>query len=225
MISVVIPALNEERALPATLDRLYAQPGDFETILVDGGSTDATRRIAGRYPGLRIEDAPRGRASQMNAGAGVARGEWLLFLHADTLLPEDALARIAELPADVSAGGFRHRFSGRGPTLRLVSLMDNVRCRATRVVFGDQAMFVRRTLFRQLGGFPDVERLEDVYFCDRLLARARPVLLDQAVVTDSRKFEEQGVWRSLARVGVILLCANLGVRLPRFSLRFFEDVR
>lgn len=225
VISVVIPAFNEQRALPATLDRLYAQSGDFEAILVDGGSSDATRAIAGRYEGLRIIDAPKGRASQMNAGAAIAKGEWLLFLHADTLLPEDALDRIAGLPAGVSAGGFRHRFSGTGFGLRLVSLLDNLRCRATRVIFGDQAMFVRRTLFERVGGFPDVQRLEDVLICDEMIKHTRPVLLRPAVVTDSRKFEEQGVWRSLLRVGVILLYANLGRKLPDFSLRFFEDVR
>ncbi len=225
MISVIIPAFNEQRALPGTLDRLYAQPGDFEVILVDGGSVDATRTIAGRYPGLRITDAPKGRASQMNAGAAEARGEWLLFLHADTLLPENALARIAELPPEVSAGGFRHRFSGEGFGLRLTSLLDNIRCSGSRIVFGDQAMFVRRTLFRKLGGFPDVERLEDVAFCEELVRHTKPLLLDETVVTDSRKFVQQGVWRSLLRVGVILLCVSLGRRLPDFSLRFFEDVR
>lgn len=225
MISVVIPAFNEQRALPRTLDRLYAQPGEFEVILVDGGSSDGTRAIAERYPGLQIATAPKGRASQMNAGAALARGEWLLFLHADTLLPGDALERILELPANVSAGGFRHRFSGSGFSLRLISLVDNIRCNASRIIFGDQAMFVRRSLFRRLGGFPDVERLEDVQFCDRLVKHTRPVLLDRAVVTDSRKFVEQGVWRSLVRVGVILMCVNLGRRLPDFSLRFFEDVR
>ena len=225
MISVVIPAFNEQRALPATLERLYGQTGDFEVILVDGGSADGTRTIAGRYAGLQITDAAKGRASQMNAGAAKARGEWLLFLHADTLLPENALARIAELPADVSAGGFRHRFSGGGLGLRFISLVDNIRCGASRIIFGDQAMFVRRSLFFRLGGFPNVERLEDVAFCEVLVKHTRPLLLDQAVVTDSRKFVEQGVWRSLARVGAILLCVRLGRRLPDFSLRFFEDVR
>lgn len=225
MISVIIPAFNEQRALPGTLDRLYAQPGDFEVILVDGGSADGTRIIAGRYPGLRITVAPKGRASQMNAGAAKARGEWLLFLHADTLLPENALARIAELPPSVSAGGFRHRFSGSGFGLRFISLVDNIRCSGSRIVFGDQAMFVHRSLFQRIGGFPDVERLEDVAFCEELVRHTRPLLLDQTVVTDSRKFVQQGVWRSLLRVGVILLCVSLGRRLPDFSLRFFEDVR
>jgi rSAM/selenodomain-associated transferase 2 len=225
MISVVIPAYNEERALPDTLARLCSQPGDYEVILVDGGSTDDTRSIAGRHRDLRIMRAPKGRASQMNAGAANARGEWLLFLHADTLLPKNGLAQIAGLPREVAAGGFRHRFSGRGFGLWFISLVDNIRCTRSRIIFGDQAMFIRRSLFSHLGGFPDVQRLEDVRFCENLVKHTWPVLLDQAVVTDSRKFVQHGVWRSLVRVTIILLCVTLGRQLPGNSLRFFEDVR
>lgn len=225
MISVVIPAYNEERALAQTLERLLSQPGEFEVILVDGGSVDATRHIARRYRGVRLVDAARGRASQMNAGAAMARGEWLLFLHADTLLPENALAHIAALPRHVSAGGFRHRFSGSGFGLRFVSLVDNIRCNWSRIIYGDQAMFIRRALFSRLGGFPPVQHLEDVHFCTRLVRSVRPVLLDQAVTTDARKFIQHGVWKSLARVLVILLCVNCGRRIPAAGLRFFEDVR
>jgi rSAM/selenodomain-associated transferase 2 len=225
MISVIVPTYNEERALPGTLDRLFSQPGDFEVILVDGGSSDATRRLAQGYRGVRLAEAPKGRASQMNAGAARARGEWLLFLHADTLLPDGGLARIAALPDAVLAGGFRHRFSGRGLGLWLISLADNIRCKHSRIIFGDQAMFIRRRLFSRLGGYPEAARLEDVYFCETLVKHTRPVLLDQAVTTDSRKFVQQGVWRSLARVAIILLCVKLGRRLPTVSLRFFEDVR
>ncbi len=225
MISVVIPASNEEHALPETLDRLFSQPGEYEVILVDGGSTDATRRVARRYPGVHLVDAPKGRASQMSAGAVRARGDWLLFLHADTLLPENGFARIDELPKEVAAGGFRHRFSGRGFGLWFVSLADNIRCSQSRIIFGDQAMFIRRSLFSRLGGFPDVERLEDVLFCEKLVKHTWPVLLDRAVVTDSRKFVQHGVWRSLTRVVVILLCVNFGRQIPDDSLRFFEDVR
>lgn len=225
MISVVIPAYNEERALPDTLERLFSQPGDYEVILVDGGSTDGTRSIARRHRDLRIVQAPKGRASQMNAGAAEARGEWLLFLHADTLLPENGLAQIAELPREVAAGGFRHRFSGRGFGLWFISLVDNIRCTRSRIIFGDQAMFIRRSLFSHLGGFPHVQRLEDVRFCENLVKRTRPILLDQAVITDSRKFIQHGVWRSLVRVTIILLCVTLGRQLPGDSLRFFEDVR
>ena len=225
MISVVIPAYNEERALARTLDRLFSQTGNYEVILVDGGSSDATRRIARRYPGVQLVNAPKGRASQMNAGAMRARGDWLVFLHADTLLPKNGLGRITALPQEVAAGGFRHRFSGRGFGLWFVSLADNIRCRRSRIIFGDQAMFIRRSLFSRLGGFPDVERLEDVRFCEGLVKATNPVLLDQTVITDSRKFIQHGVWRSLSRVVVILLCVSFGRQIPRSSLRFFEDVR
>jgi rSAM/selenodomain-associated transferase 2 len=225
MISVVIPTYNEECALPDTLDHLFSQPRNYEVILVDGGSSDGTRSIAERYGHVQIVQAPRGRASQMNAGAAQARGEWLLFLHADTLLPEQGLARIADLPSGVAAGGFRHRFSGRGFGLWFISLVDNIRCTWSRIIFGDQAMFVRRSLFSRLGGFPDVQRLEDVRFCETLVKHTKPILLDLAVTTDSRKFVQHGVWRSLVRVAIILVCVSLGRRLPDDSLRFFEDVR
>ncbi len=225
MISVVIPAFNEERALPETLAHLFSQPGEYEVIVVDGGSTDGTRRIVADYSDVQILQAPKGRASQMNAGAARARGEWLLFLHADTLLPKGALARIAQLPEGVAAGGFRHRFSGQGFGLWCISLLDNIRCTWSRIIFGDQAMFIRRSLFSRLGGFPDAERLEDVQFCELLVKHTKPILLEQTVTTDSRKFVQHGVWRSLMRVAITLACVSLGRRLPDDCLRFFEDVR
>jgi glycosyltransferase involved in cell wall biosynthesis len=179
--------------------------------------------IAAADPRVRLVVAPRGRAAQMNAGARLARGEWLLFLHADTLLPADGLARIAALPAEVAAGCFRQRFSGDDWRLRFVSWLDNYRCERTRVMYGDQAMFVRRGLFERLGGFPDVEILEDVVFSERLGALTRPILIDDAVVTDSRKFVQMGVFRSLLRCCAILLCYEL--RLPIPARSFFHPVR
>jgi hypothetical protein len=159
----------------------------------------------------------------MNAGAGLARGEWLLFLHADTLLPGDGLARIAALPREVEAGCFRQRFSGDDWRLRFVSWLHNFRCERTRVMYGDQAMFVRRRLFERLGGFPAVEILEDVVFSERLGALERPILMSDPVVTDSRKFVQMGVFRSLLRCIAILLCYEL--RLPIPARSFFHPVR
>ncbi len=223
MISVVIPAYNEEKALPATLARVLAQGIECEVIVVDGGSTDRTRAIAAADPRVRVLAAPKGRAAQMNAGACRARGEWLLFLHADTLLPDDALAAIAALPADIQAGGFRHRFSGADWRLRLISWLDNLRCRWTRVFYGDQALFVRRALFGHLGGFPESHPLEDVVFGERLRKRTRPQLLGLHVTTDARKFMRMGVWKSLGRVALILTCYRL--RLPIPARIFFSDIR
>jgi rSAM/selenodomain-associated transferase 2 len=225
MISIVIPTLDEEKALPATLRSVFRQVGVYEIILVDGGSRDDTVRIARSGPCGQVLCAPRGRASQMNTGARAARGEWLLFLHADTLLPDGALALLNALEThrDCRAGGFRHRFSGDDWRLRLISRLDNLRCARTGIIYGDQAMFVRRELFWALGGFPDTRMLEDVMFCESLLRATRPLLLDEEVVTDARKFIRMGPWRSLARVLAILLAYEL--RLPIPARSFFSDVR
>lgn len=223
MISVVIPAYNEEKALPETLARVFAQDMDSEVIVVDGGSCDATCYIACTNERVQLITAPKGRASQMNAGARRARGEWLLFLHADTHLPDGALSAIASLPDDVQAGGFRHCFSGNDWRLRLISWLDNLRCRRTRVFYGDQALFVRRALFEHLGGFPENHPLEDVVFGEQLRNTTRPQLLNLHVVTDARKFLRMGVWKSLGRVALILTCHEL--RLPIPADTFFSDVR
>jgi len=225
MISVIIPAFNEEKALPATLRALLPEPGDYEVIVVDGGSTDATRDIVQAELSLRLVTAPKGRASQMNAGARCATGELLLFLHADTILPEGTLRRLNELEADdrVQAGGFLHRFSGTDWRLRLVSFLDNFRCRHSRIIYGDQALFVRRALFERLGGFPEQPILEDVAFCEKLVKVVTPVLLAPPVVTDSRKFVKMGIWRSFALVLLIIL--HVEFRFPILPRVFFRDVR
>ena len=225
MISVIIPTLNEEKALPEMLRHLLGQPGDFEVIVVDGGSVDRTGEIVRGEPGVRFLTAPQGRASQMNTGAQHATGNWLLFLHADTLLQEGALARLNSLETDatVQAGGFLHRFSGTDWRLRMLSYFNNVRCRWSKIIYGDQAMFVRRTLFERLGGFPNEPRLEDVLFSRKMVRIVTPVLLAPPVVTDSRKFVQMGIWRSVFRASLILLSMELG--LPFVSRAFFRDIR
>jgi rSAM/selenodomain-associated transferase 2 len=225
MISVIIPAYNEEQALPATLRGLFAQPGDYEVIVVDGGSTDRTREIVHGEPRASLLRAPKGRASQMNAGAREARGEWLLFLHADTVLPDGALAKLNRLESDraVQAGGFFHQFSGGDWRLLLISFLDNFRCVRSRIIYGDQAMFVRRELFERLGGYPDQPILEDVAFCEKLIRVTRPLLLEPPVITDSRKFVKMGIWRSFARVLLIIL--HVEFRLPVLPRVFFQDIR
>jgi rSAM/selenodomain-associated transferase 2 len=259
MISVIVPAYNEEQALPATLRGLFAQQGAYEVIVVDGGSVDRTVEVAEEFGfevrGSRLSDgdqaqgaiqetrdvnferrtsngrrllvisAPKGRATQMNAGTKEARGEWLLFLHADTLLPDGALVRLNQMEGDVNvqAGGFLHQFSGHDWRLRLISFLDNFRCVRSRIIYGDQAMFVRRSLFEQLGGFPDQPILEDVAFCEKLIRVTEPLVLQPPVVTDSRKFVKMGVWKSFARVLLIILHAQF--RLPVLPRVFFQDIR
>jgi rSAM/selenodomain-associated transferase 2 len=225
MISIIIPTFNEEQALPATLRSVFEQHGDYEVVIVDGGSSDRTLLVAAADPRVRLLHGSKGRASQMNAGARIGEGEWLLFLHADTLLPHGALQRINGLESEptVQAGGFLHGFSGNDWRLRLISRLDNFRCRHSRVIYGDQAMFVRRRLFEHLGGFPDQPILEDVAFCEKLIRHVRPVVFSPPVVTDSRKFIKMGIWRSLIRVFLIILSVEF--HLPVLPRGFFQDIR
>lgn len=223
MISIIIPVLNEARALPATLQHVFSQVGEFQVIVVDGGSTDNTLKIVSQESRIQIQKAASGRASQMNEGARHAIGDWLLFLHADTLLPKNALKSIEALPVNVLAGGFKHRFSGQAWSLRLISWLHNFRCRCTRIFYGDQAMFVRRELFTKLGMFPDEPILEDLLFSEKLLKVTQPVILHSYVITESRKFEQQGIWLSFWRVLLILTSHTLHLPIP--ARKFFSNVR
>ena len=225
MISVIIPVLNEERYLPCTLAALQQQRGDFETIVVDGGSSDLTCWIAAAEAGVTVISSRRGRAEQMNAGARIARGELLLFLHADTTLPAHAIAALQALSSNPLCvwGGFRHAFSGNDWRLRLISRLHNWRCGVSRIFYGDQAMFVRAGAIHHVGGFPPVPILEDVAISEILLAVSAPTMLDNHVVTDARKFVKMGIWRSLGRVVAIMLCYRL--RLPIPMRAFFAPIR
>jgi rSAM/selenodomain-associated transferase 2 len=231
MIYIIIPTYNEEKVLPLTLSSLLQERTPCKVILVDGGSTDRTLDIARDTPYVTVLTAPKGRASQMNTGAAYAMEQgghaqdWLLFLHADTLLPVRSLQRLQTLCENltIQAGGFFHQFSGNDWRLRFISWLDNFRCKHSRVIYGDQALFVRQGLFERLGGFPDQPILEDVAFCEKLIQHTSPILLDPPVITDSRKFIKMGIWRSLARVFLIILCVEF--RLPILAPAFFRDIR
>lgn len=208
-ISVVIPALDEAGELGPTLGHLFegADGGSrVEAIVVDGGSRDATSAIAARS-GARVLSSPRGRALQMNAGAAAARGDVLLFLHADTRLPrgwpEHVMGTLA-LPG-VVAGAFRLRIEGGGSGLRLVEAGVALRCLALRIPYGDQALFLTRADFAAVGGYRPMRRLEDLDIVARLRARGRVRLAEAPVVTSARAWARRGLVRQTLENGWLAL--------------------
>lgn len=210
--------------------RHSARGGDVEIVVADCRSTDGTVAVAGAmlegFPAHRIVSCGRGRGGAMNAGAAVATGEVLLFLHSDTALPSGWLGALREIMGEpqTQAGCFRHRFDGRHPALRLISRLHDARFRATGVIYGDQTLFIRAELFRSLAGFREDRVMEDVEFSERLLAVTRPVRVDLAVETSSRKFEQIGVYRAFAQVIRLLLGYELGRRNPS-AHAFFKNYR
>ena len=192
-ISVIIPALNEATRIARTLASVTAQPEPWELIVVDGGSTDET--VARATQAATVLTSPPGRAHQMNCGWNASNGEVLLFLHADTLLAPDAfdLIRPALADASVEAGAFRLRFDVETPLLRFYSFCT--RFPLPRICFGDRGLFVRRSVFEALGGFPEVSIFEDLEMVRLLHRRGGFRFLAQAVTTAARRFETIGPLR------------------------------
>ena len=211
-ISVIVPTLNEQACLAATLDALALACGD-ELIVVDAGSTDDTPDVARRYTS-RFYQGPRGRARQMNHGARHARGDALLFLHADTLLPADGLeaARRALQQPGTVGGAFRLTITPATPALRLVAWGTNLRSRFGGLPYGDQALFVWRRVFEKLGGYDDVPLMEDIRLVQALRRRGRLTILPQAVATSGRRWQRNGVLFTTARNIVLMTLYFCGVQ-------------
>ena len=197
-LTLVVPALDEAAGIEATLHALQPlRARGAELLVVDGGSHDGTAALAAPWAD-RVLESPRGRALQMNAGAAAARAPVLLFLHADTRLPDAADAHIATaLAGGADWGRFDVRIAGRHPMLRVVAAAMNLRSRLSGIATGDQAIFVRRELFQRVGGFPDQPLMEDIELSRRLRALGRPACLRARVVTSGRRWESRGVWRTI----------------------------
>jgi rSAM/selenodomain-associated transferase 2 len=222
VLSIIIPCLNEAEGIARTLATLEpVRRRGAEVIVVDGGSDDGTTECAAPLADVVIA-APRGRASQMNAGADRTRGEILLFLHADTLLPEaaDALVIDGLKRARRSWGRFDVRIDGRHPLLRAVERMMNARSRLTGIATGDQAIFVTRTLFTAAGGFPDISLMEDIELSKRLKRFGPPLCLNHCIVTSGRRWEKRGVLRTILLMWRLRLAYWLGADPRRLAVRY-----
>lgn len=210
-LSVVVPVLDEAATLPALLAHLRPlQAAGVQVIIVDGGSRDGTPDLV-RAGGFGLRVAPRGRGRQMNAGAGAATGDVVLFLHADTRLPGDVVRKLAKArTAGAVWGRFDVRIDGNSRWFPVISTLMNLRSRVTGIATGDQAMFVRTDLFRALGGFAGIPLMEDIELCTRLRRHAPPDCLRACVTTSGRRWEQHGVVRTVVRMWSLRLRYFLG---------------
>lgn len=211
LISIVIPSLNEAGRLADTLLALRGAQ-NVEIILVDGGSRDGTDLLAAKHETKLVRSSP-GRAQQMNAGASAATGEILLFLHADTRLPEsfDEHVRQALDQPHVVAGAFRLRLDGSRLVFRLIEGAVNLRSRYLHMPYGDQAMFLRADSFRRMGGFPELPIMEDFEFIRRLRRHGRIAIVPVSATTSARRWELLGPWKTTWINQQVILGYYLGV--------------
>ncbi len=226
-VSVIVPALNEAARIQAQATRLVHLVGVDEVIVADGGSTDGTAALARAIPGVTVVDAPRGRGPQMNAGARVATGDVLWFVHADVGVPDDAPEAIqpALRESGVIAGAFRIRTDADGATgwpSRLLWLAD-LRARYSGLPYGDQALFVRRHVFEALGGFAAMPLFEDLEFSRRLRRTGIVRVLPVAVGVSGRRFMARPV-ASATLMNVLPVLYRLGVS-PETLARVYGHVR
>lgn len=222
-VSVIIPTLNEEEQIGGAIQRLRGEQ-PWEVIVVDGGSLDQTCAHAAGAD--RVLQGPRGRASQMNLGAAHARGDILLFLHADCELEPGALAEAQRLLATprIAAGCFTMRVSAAGLLYRSIDACATARVRLTGLIYGDQGLFVRRDLFCQIGGFPVVALMEDVLISRRLCRVGRMVVAGKHIAVSPRRWQRVGLVRQTLRNWTLTALAAGGISPDRLA-RYYPPVR
>jgi rSAM/selenodomain-associated transferase 2 len=219
-LTIVVPVLNEAAGIREALGALAPlRARGHEVIVVDGASTDGTAELAAPLCDQLVR-SPRGRAVQMNAGAQAARGEALVFLHADTRLPEGADVFIGEALARSPWGRFDVRIASERRLLRLVAWAMSVRSRLTGIATGDQAIFVRREAFT---GFPEIALMEDIAFSRAMKRRARPACLRARVTTSARRWEARGVLRTILLMWRLRLLYALGIAPQRLAREYADQ--
>ena len=226
-LSLIVPTLDEEANIGATLEAMQPlRRRGVEILVVDGGSADRTTAIASPLSDAAIT-APRGRATQMNAGAARARGDVLLFVHADTRLPAEADRLILEGLAASGRlwGHFDVAIASPHPLLRLAAGLMNRRSRLTGIATGDQAIFVRRSVFLSCGGYPNQPLMEDIALSSALKRVGRPLCLSHRVLTSARRWERRGVVRTIFLMWRLRLAYFLGADPAQLAERYGYTVR
>jgi rSAM/selenodomain-associated transferase 2 len=223
--SFIIPVLNEGAIITRTIEHIWClhASGVAEIIIVDGDPEGKTIDVA-RHMGVKTAISEKGRGNQMNRGAALAAGEILIFLHVDTTLPPDALELIEATMRDTSctAGAFDLAIDSERPVFRFIEKAASLRSRVTRIPYGDQAIFMRRTDFMDLGGFKNIPIMEDVQIMQRIKKRGGKIcIIDRAVRTSSRRWERDGIVYTTLRNWLLLILYLSGVK-PEKLVRFYQ---
>ena len=224
MISIIIPALDEEAHIGVCIDAIKKNGYSCEIIVADGGSSDRTAEIAEGYQGVRVIQTARGRGLQMNAGASHATGEILLFLHADTI-PEEGWSKAVEaaLQKDSVVGGaFAFAISHPGKKYRLVEQWVRFRCSLFMLPYGDQGIFVRRHIFKKLEGCKDIPLMEDVDLIERMKGLGRIVVLDKRAYTSERRWQKKGLIQTAALNQLIMLLYRMGMSPHKLAKIYYR---
>lgn len=222
-ISIIIPILNEAKILEKTLSQLQPELGHHELIIVDGGSTDGSIRIAAKYG--KVLTSARGRSRQLNTGAAAATGDILLFLHADTWLEQGALRAVeAALSSGYIGGGFRQKIDGKSILYRMIETAGDIRGKYLKVFYGDSGIFLARADFEKIGGFPDVPILEDMKFSKGLGQLGKTTLVTPYIHISARRWETRGILRTTLNNWLITLLYFLGIS-PEKLARLYSHIR
>ncbi|CAG7857572.1 hypothetical protein MCAMS1_02446 [biofilm metagenome] len=222
--SIIIPTLNEEQVILNCLNTLQSfRAAGCEIIIGDGGSMDKTRELALPMVNKWI-NSEKGRAIQMNAAANHATGEMLIFLHADTVLPDDAFNLIANsINEQQQWGRFDIRLSGKHPLLKIIACCMNWRSRLTGIATGDQAIFINKRLFETIGGYPAIALMEDIALCKKLIRISPPVCLNAKVISSGRRWEHNGILRTILLMWGLRLRYFMGEDPQILANSYYKD--
>ena len=229
LISIITPLFNEEDHLKSFLFSIERLDGDFELILVDGGSTDKTVELIKTWQhkfnyDLRLLKTSKSRAIQMNKGSGNAKGDALLFLHVDCIIPKDSIKIIEKeiYKKQAIGGGFKQSFRNADTFLNFLSAAGNLRTKLTKTFFGDFGIFIKKKIFIKAGGFDEIPYLEDVEFCRKAKKFGRFIQIDRYLVTSSRRFIEKGKLRLTFVFIIVNLINIIGLR-PKFFIKYMIE--